>query len=291
MTILTDESTVVPGANQKYIEILPGDKWPLPYRGSRYTLKKMEKNVRMCWTRMDIVHPTESIPIGLIKAMIDYKGDSRGSFRVTPHKEVITKRKIKHGVWESVYLGKFNGTYSFDGFDLDPEELNTCNLWRGFHFKHGEEFAVWNREGNNDYLYWTMKGLYFRTIKKYPELCAKVREIRPQCGRVYFTEFGHVWMNLPGSDVSTTWSLKFKKLLQEDKQMLKKNDILLRSIHKRLEATKTFPIYLGKISDFDSGEPPRTHFLSGAKLGMGSEDIDDGDGFDAESWKKMRRDF
>jgi len=164
-------------------------------------------------------------------------------------------------------------------------------LWRGLHFKHGEEFAVWNREGNDDYLYWTHRGIYFRSTERYPELCAKVREIRPRCGRIYFTEYGHIWMNLPTGDISSMWKPRFRELFDEDKARLSRNDILLRSIAARKEATYAFPVYLGKTSDFDSGVPPRTHFTNNIYFGLGDENVEDGDEYDAESWKKMERDY
>ncbi len=290
MIALKDEPVIVPGIDGKSIMINPGDIWPLPYRGSRYTLRRIGNNLKMCWTRMDAVHCSESIPDGLIQAMVNYKRNSRGSFRVTPYKEVITKPIIDGDVGQPVYLGRFDGVYSFPGFNLDPTGIETGRLWPGLHFKHGEEFAVWNRGGNDNYLYWVRKGVYFRSIDKYPILCSKVREIRPRCGRVYFTEFDHVWMNLQGGEVSFEWDSRIKKLLQEDKQMLAKNDILLRSIVNRKSATGTYPIYLGRISDFDSGLPPRTHFTAGARFGLGGEDVDDEDEFNSESWKKMQRD-
>lgn len=290
MATLNDEPVIVPGVDEIPMTINPGDIWPLPYRGSRYTFKKIGTTIKMCWSRMDNIYCSDSIPNGLIRAMIEYKRDSRGSFRVTPHGEVITKPLIGDSIGLPVYLGKMEGLYSFHGFDLDPTGIETGRLWPGLHFKHGEEFAVWNRTGNDNYLYWTRKGIYFRSLEKYPELCAKVREIRPPCGRVYFTEFGHVWMNLHGGEVSFEWASKIKELIQEDKKMLAKNDVLLRSIVSRKSATGTYPIYLGRISDFDSGTAPRTHFTGNAKFGLGGEDIDDEDAFNSDSWKRMQRD-
>jgi len=290
MSILKPEPTNVPGIDGEMFSINPGDLWPLPYRGSRYSLKKVGDQLKMCWSRLDIVHPSKSIPKGLIKAMVDYRHDSRGSFRITPHLEVITKRETENG-WGCVYLGKLEGVFLFPGFDLDPDDIQTGNIWRGLHFKHGEEFAVWNREGNNDYLYWSHRGLYFRSSEQYPEICAKVREIRPRCGRIYFTEYGHIWMNLPEGDVSFMWAPKFRDLLQKDKQLLATNDILLQSVFARKSATYTFPIYLGRVSDFDSGIAPRTHFTAFGYFGSGDETVDDGDEFDANSWKKMQRDY
>ncbi len=289
MSKLLNEPTTVPAANGQTITLNPGDTWPLPFRGSRYSLKQVEDRIRMCWTRLDVVQASKEIPQGLIRAMKQYRNDVRGRIYVTPHKEVITKRQ-NGDTYECVYLGKIDGVYTFPGFDLNPDSIQTGNLWRGLHFRHGEEFAVWNRAGNDDYLYWTHKGLYFRTTERYPEICAQVREIRPKCGRIYITEFGHIWMNLPDNDVSYMWAPKFKNLLQTDKQYLSTHDTLLRSIFARKSATYSFPVYLGKISDFDSGIPPRTHFNAYGYFGKGGETEDDGDVYDSESWKRMKRD-
>ena len=289
MSTLLDEQTTVLGANGETINLNPGDAWPLPFRGSRYSLKKVDDRIKLCWTRLDVIHPSDEIPNGLIGAMEKFRNDTRGRIYVTPHKEVITKRQIGEK-YECVYLGKIDGVFSFPGFDLDPKNLQTGNLWRGLHFRHGEEFAVWNRAGNDDYLYWTHKGLYFRTTEKYPEICEQVREIRPRCGRIYITEFGHIWMNLPDNDISYMWAPKFKTLLQSDREYLATNDILLQSIFSRRSATYAFPVHLGRIEDFDSGIPPRTHFNSYGYFGRGGESEEDGDEYDSDSWKRMKRD-
>lgn len=292
MTSIVDTPTNVPAVNGKMLEVNTGEQWALPFRGSRYSVKGVNKFTDgLCWTRMDVLHPAESIPSGLIDTMVQNKFNAKGIIYITPHKEVITKREEGDGNYTPIYLGKLRGVLKFPGFDLNPSNIQTGNLWRGLHFKHGEEFAVWNRSGNDDHLYWTFKGLYFKTIERYPELCSKVREIRPRCGRIYITEYGHVWMNLPGSEVSPKWHPVFSRLLKEDKQMLAGNDILLRSVHERVMATKTYPIYLGKISEFDSGNPPRTQFSAGAKFGIGGEDAEDSDFYDGKGWRRMRRDL
>ena len=103
-----------------------------------------------------------------------------------------------------------------------------------------------------------------------------MREIRPKAGRIYVTEFGHVWMNLEMGGASAEWSPIISARLKKDLGILSNNDILLRSIKLRIDATSTMPIYVGKIKDFDSGTPPRTHFSFGAKFGKEFEDEEDG---------------
>lgn len=292
MTSILSQPTDVPVVDEKLVTVSPGDVWPLPHRGSRYTVKKVDGGLKVCWTRLDVKHDASSLPKDLIKAMGTHRGDQRGRFMVTPHGEVIARREIRDGVWQSVYLGILDGVLDFPGFELDPSGLKTGNLWPGLHFIHGEVFAVWNRAGNQDYLYWTGRGLYFRTIERYPDICAEVRRIRPRCGRIYITENGHIWMNLPGSEVSRSFQAGFFKLLAEDKKRLSdgKHDILLRSTYDRYSATNCYPVYLGRMSDFDSGNAPRTHFLAGARFGVGGEDAYDGDQFGGRSWRKMKRD-
>ena len=280
------------GVDEVGIDVSPGDLWPLPYRGSRYTVRKIGGRLRICWVRLDVVHPSDDLPAGFVKAMGKHKRNTRGRIVVTPHREVVARRESAPDRWESVYLGRLDGSISFPGFDLDPVGIEVGNLWPGLHFTHGEEFAVWNRDGNNDYLYWSKAGVYFRSTERYPELCAEVRRVRPRCGRVYFTETGHVWMNLPGGEVSHEFKPRFRDLLQQDMERLSdpSGDILLQSIVERVRATGCYPIYLGRINDYDSGVAPRTHFSSGARFGMGGEDMYDGDVFDSKYWKRMTRD-
>lgn len=269
---LIRESITVPSSDEIPVKIVPGDPWPLPYRGSKYSVNKIGNALKMSWSRMDFIFYVDAIPNGLISSMVEYKRDSRGSFRITPHGEVITKMIEDEYTYTPLYLGKLQGNFNFIGFDLNPQELEAGSIWTGLNFKHGEEFAVWNRDGNNDYLYWEKKGIKFRSTERYPELCAKVRGIRPKAGRVYFTEFGHIWMNLEINGASPEWSSIIHSKIENDMEKLKNNDTLLRAIKLRIEQTGTIPIYLGKIQDFDSGLPPRTHFSFGATFGRGLED-------------------
>lgn len=270
MATLIEAPVTIPSSDGKLVTIEPGEPWPLPYRGSRYSITRAGDHLRMSWSRMDIIHYSDSIPNRLINSMIRHKRDSRGSFRITPHREVITKLIEDGYTTTPLFLGKIEGDFTFSGFNLNPGKLETGRFWTGLNFMHGEEFAVWNRERNNDYLYWEKRGSKFRSIERYPELCAKVREIRPKAGRIYITEFGHIWMNLEMGGASAQWSSTITSRLREDLETLKNNDILLRTIKLRIDETGTMPLYLGKIQEFDSGLPPRTHFSFGASFGVGA---------------------
>jgi hypothetical protein len=290
MSSLELESTTAPSIDGEPIEIHPGDCWPLPFRGSRYTLKAVEGRIKFCWSHMDKVYAAEKIPGGLLKAFGAYKLDTRGSLRITPHREVITKVAK---TWEPVYLGKIKDDLEFEGFNLNPEKYEVGRIWKGFHFKHGEVFAVWAREGSGDYLYWSKQGIYFRTIDEHPELCSRIREIRPRCGRLYITETGHIWMNLPATEISSEWLPTIRDYIEEDKAELAnpKYDVVLKSLRDRVRNTRCWPIHIGHVSDYDHGKAPRTHFKTTKHFGLGGEDVDDEDGYDADSWKRMKRDY
>ena len=75
MSTLELEPTTVPSVNGEIIELQPGDRWPLPFRGSRYTLKAVDGRVKFCWTHMDKIYAANNIPTGLIKAFSTYKND------------------------------------------------------------------------------------------------------------------------------------------------------------------------------------------------------------------------
>ena len=110
MSSLELESTTVPCIDGDLIKLQPGDHWPLPFRGSRYTLKAVDGRIKFCWTHMDKVYGAKMIPTGLIKAFSEHKKDTRGSLRITPHGEVITK-VAQTGV--PIYLGKIKGNLEF----------------------------------------------------------------------------------------------------------------------------------------------------------------------------------
>lgn len=290
MSSLESVSVTVPCIDGELIDINPGDIWPLPFRGSRYTLKAKASRVKFYWTHMDKEYSADSIPRGLIKAFWEYKHDTRGSIRITPHGEVITK---VYPSWKPVYLGKMVGDLDFNGFELNPTTFDVGRTWKGFHFKHGETFAVWSREGSRSYLYWSKQGIYYRTINEHPDLVAKVKEIRPKCGRLYITETGHIWMNLPANEISPDWVQKINGFLEEDKMLIgdPAYDVVFRSIKDRVANTLCWPIHIGHVSQYDDGEAPRTHFKTTKHFGLGGEDIDDEDGYDADSWKRMKRDY
>ena len=294
-TIL-DEPTTVPTADGLPTTVNTGERWPAPYRGSKYSVRRLVRSgksphYRLVWARQDkMVH--SRIPNGLLGLLRESRPEITGSIRITSHREVLCKR-LDHssGLWVPHYLGKLEGALEFDGFSLDPSGLEVGQFWRGFHFKHGETWAVWTRAGNGDYLHWSRKGVYFRSTETYPELCRLVREIRPRGGRIYITEHGHIWFNLNDKGVSRQWSRRVKELRSSDAILFRSDpawDTLIESLSERIMVTKLHPLYLGRIEDF--GGSPRTYFekivfSSGTK----NEDQDDEDGDRSRGYRRMRR--
>lgn len=295
---LIKEPTTVPFTDGEMVQVMPGDVWPAPYRGSKYTIRLRKRQDgrhqhQLLWTRQEALYNRTLFP-GLKPALVDIKGNNfGGSIRITAWREVLCKKyDSSTDRWIPHYVGKLKGSIDFAGFDLDPE-TETGQFWRGFHFKHGETWSVWVRSGSENYLYWSRKGTYFRSLDEHPELVGKIKDIRPRGGRCYITEHGHVWMNMPNGEESMNWSTRLRNLITKDTNEFQdpKWDDLIESISERYTVTKTRPIYVGKISDFDNGMPPRTYFSGSAfKTGSKNEDEDDEDGFASKGYQNMRRD-
>jgi len=296
---LIQEPTEVPCSSGINETVYPGDIWPAPYRGSKYTIRLMKgtdgsfRN-RLCWTRMEAIYHRRLFA-GLMPGLKEIKGeDFRGSIRITSWREVLCKKfDLESNSWIAYYVGKLHGTLEFDGFFLDPD-IKCGQFWRGFHFKHGETWSVWVRSGSGDYLYWSRRGHYFKSIKEHPQLVGRIREMRPRGGRCYITEHGHIWMNLPNGEAGNMWNTEINKRIKADSREFMTSDDwneLMESIAERYSITKTRPIYVGRITDFDDGESPRTYFENNAfSNGTKDEDEDDEDGFASRGYRQMRRD-
>ena len=294
-TSILQVSTQVPAIEGESEVINPGDRWPAPYRGSKYSVRRLVRSrektqYRWVWARKDkLIHSV--VPKGLILALREARPNLTGSIRITSHREVLCKKlNTTTGLWVPYYVGKLEGRLEFDGFDLDPDDLELGQFWRGLHFKHGETWSVWTRRGNADYLYWSRQGMYFRSVNPYPKLCKLLRSVRPRGGRIYITEHGHIWFNLTEQGTSYEYKNHIKEKMSGDFREFRSDDCwdtLIDSISERVTATKTRPLYLGHISEF--GEPPRTYF-EGDIFGQGTknEDVDDEDGYHSKGYRGMR---
>lgn len=297
---IIQEDTVIEVRTGQELTICPGDLWPAPYRGSKYSIRQMKRpdgkrQDRVLWARLGAIYHTE-IFNGLISALRNARGDDyRGSIRITPWREVLCKKyNSKIDKWQAVYIGKLHGVIDFEGFEMNPK-LQRGQFWRGFHFKHGETWAAGLRNGSDDYLHWSRGGRYFKSSSKHPELIAAIKEMRPRGGRCYITEYGHIWINMPPGEEGNIWLSRIRNLLREDMAEFESSEEyneLIESIAERYEVTKTRPIYLGMIAEFDNGDPPRTEIPEDVLFTMGTdiEDQDDEDEFSSPGYRGMRRD-
>jgi hypothetical protein len=266
------QATRVPSADARYVTIEPGEEWPLPYRGSRYSLKSNGGGGSdFFWTYQGTAMKAVRLPDGLCDAFLECRGGALGRLVFTAHGEVLTR--LRSGArWTTLFVGSVEGELQFEHFQLNPAGLEPGHLWPGLHFHHGECWTVGTGIRKRNLLRWSLEGESFFSTEPYPDLCRLVREIRPNGGRVYITEHGHVWMNLPPEQVSDEWHNRILGCLAEDRALLEANETLLQSIRIRTEHTRCWPIYLGPIRQFDSGQPPRTRFHSSATFDIPSDE-------------------
>ena len=76
-------------------------------------------------------------------------------------------------------------------------------------------------------------------------------------GKVSVSEIVTISVDL---DIGRDWIPKIKQTLSEARTLLSNNDTLLSATHDRVETTKTYPIYLGKVDEYMKSELPRTYF-------------------------------
>ena len=49
---LIRKSITVPSSDETLVKVAPGDPWPLPYRGSKYSINKIGNTLKMSWNRL-----------------------------------------------------------------------------------------------------------------------------------------------------------------------------------------------------------------------------------------------
>ncbi|WP_135666513.1 hypothetical protein [Halorhabdus rudnickae] len=278
MTLTFEQTpTKVPISEDQAVSVAPGQPWPSAYRGSQYSLVSDDDfgdDVVLKWEQRDLsIHADP--PTDLWTAMNTAgKEDGYGSFRVTAQGEVLTKVKADNYAntdqapvstgWIPAYLGKLNGTLDFGSVDTDPDPPeNGIAIWQGFPFKHGERWAV----SHDDQLIWKWRDYRFTSIFDHSELIAAYDEYRPNPGRLYVTEHGHIWINVPHNDVTQAKGNEVQQAISTWKQRAETNDntSTLRLVNRRLVATSQsddpadghLPIHLGHLRDFDDGLVPR----------------------------------
>lgn len=272
------------GANGKKIEIRPGSAWPLPFRGSRYSVKQVGKYIRAVWEWQDLQVVSDNYPARVHKLLIS-AGKPRGSVCVTAHGDIITKIPTKSGNWTPVYLGRYEDDFVFSHVENNPKNLKTGMLWTGFPFHHGDIWTISPRETGGQ-LMWKYLSTYLGSIQRYPNLIKKYKSIRFTGGRLHFTEHGHVWMNLPDSDVSDGFVDEFHELQARQLEDLASGGrgVILQLVAARLQATDCRPVYLGRVAEFENAESPWTYFttLSARGFGAGGEAAVDGGDLDED---------
>lgn len=273
---LVDSSTSVPIDPHSSVELEPGHPWPSAYRGSEYSLVHHSGygGTAVKWEHRDLSLFTAA-PDGLRRRFRSLgKSDGYGSFRVTADGEVLTKvpaedyeyveRAPVDSGWIPVYVGHLDGVLDFDDVESDPPAPNDPRLsvWRGFTFNHGERWSV-STDGT---LVWKWRDYRFESAFDHPELVGAYRQCRGTPGRLYVTETGHVWVNLPRDDTQRATEQDVKRAIQEWRSdSTSDGSASLGLVTRRLEATSRdddpatghFPIHIGHLRDFDGGRIPK----------------------------------
>lgn len=268
--------TEVPIDGGESVHIDPGQPWPSAYRGSKYSLvdRPNSDGVVLKWEHRDLtIYGTA--PDGLETGMaVNGKQNGRGSFRITAGGELLTKihaDSYKHvdqapvdDGWIPVYLGQVDGELSFENVEIDPTPpKGGIKVWEGLTFNHGERWTV----THDDRLAWPWRDYRFTSRFDHSELISRYREYRPEGGRLYVTEYGHVWGNIPKENVPESRASEVANALStwRDHAKATGQKSTLRLVHRRLKATSRddtasngqLPIHLGHLDEFDDGHIPR----------------------------------
>src|SRR3990172_5201252 len=96
----------VVGSEGKSLQLMSGQRWPLPYRGSRYSVRQVGRALRVVWRWQDVVVPSTNYPGEAIRALRGAQ-KPRGSFCITPHGLLISKVPVGGGgQWKPVFIGE-----------------------------------------------------------------------------------------------------------------------------------------------------------------------------------------
>lgn len=269
--------TTVPLTGGRSVEIEPGKPWPSAYRGSRYSVvsnSDYDEDV-LKWEQRDLAVYTES-PDQLQRWLFAMgKKDGRGSVRVTADREVLTKVRASRyshadaapvdSGWIPAYVGILRGGLGFGEVEADPDPPQTgeVNVWRGFPFNNGERWTV----GSDGTLVWPWRDYRFNSVFDHAELVGTYAQYRDTPGRLYVTEDGHVWVNVPRDGIPAAKRDAVRSAIQEWKRQAEKRDdhATLRLVNRRLVATSQdedpstgqFPMHIGHLREFNSGAIPR----------------------------------
>ena len=276
MSALIDESVKVPIAGGQDVDIKPGQPWPAPYRGSRYSLiESRDKGQRVFqWRYNDLVIHVEP-PRGLIdqlQMLGKSSGSGKGSIRITANGEILTKIQSSEYAnsgmapvdsgWIPVYLGQLDGQLGFE-VETDPEPPNeTVDIWGGLPFNHGETWSV----SADERLIWKWKDYRFYSAFEHSELVEAYERYRTRAGRLYINEFGHVIVNVPRGEIPTGREEEVNHVFGEWKRQAERNgnSAALKLVTRRLKVTGDgnpeeghLPVHIGHLDQFDGGVIPK----------------------------------
>lgn len=273
--VIQPTATTVPIKGDADVEIGPGQPWPAPYRGSKYSVVDSRKHNQtvLQWQYNDLKVQVD-LPEGLydqLRAVGKSSQTGKGSIRITAAGEVLTKVEASNYAnideapvsdgWISVYLGLLNGNLGFD-ITTDPEPpKDDPTVWSGFPFNHGERWTV----GHDDCLLWKWQDYRFYSAFDHSELIEAYNRYRNIAGRLYINEFGHIFVNVPSPEDSQE-KTEISKIFNRWRQRAeaRNNSAALRLVNRRLKVTGDgnvedglLPLYLGHLDQFDEGIIPR----------------------------------
>lgn len=276
MSALVDASSKVPIAGEQDVKIEPGQPWPAPYRGSRYSLIESRDRGQtvLQWKYNDLVIHVEP-PRGLIdrlQMLGKSSGSGKGSVRITANREILTKIQSSEYAnselapvdsgWHPVYLGQLDGQLGFE-VEIDPDPpVESIDIWSGLPFNHGETWSV----SADDRLIWKWKDYRFYSAFEHPELVDAYERYRTTAGRLYINEFGHVIVNVPREEIPTGREEEVNKEFVEWKRQAEReeNSAALHLVTRRLKVTGDgnpeeghLPVHIGHLDQFDGGVVPK----------------------------------
>lgn len=156
-----------------------------------------------------------------------------------------------------------SGKIDLGEISTDPPVPDGVSIWTGPPFNHGERWSV----SSDGRLIWTWRDYRFESAFDHPDLVAAYSEYRPNPGRLYLTEHGHVWVNVPRGNIAAGKREEIADAVSRWKSTADEtgDETTLRLVTRRLKATSQsddpaegqLPVHLGHLREFDDGVVPR----------------------------------